>query len=362
MEHARHEGSEHDELLPSVPLVSQGSLARRVGYASVPIILIGAMVLARAPSKRGLSAPVLVLEVKEEVASAAKPPRDGKCSGNVSWTGYGQGTQTVQIVTTDRSSPPMASGASVSANRLHGRGYFADTCKDGPYEPSEYVAINPLGKTIRYMVDMSGAGCGCNVAFYLASMRQNTNPSEGGDYYCDANGVGGVNCAEIDIQESNVHAWFTTLHAKDDINGAVIGYGGDKGKPDYRDWTREDYGPGGNCVDTMFPFQVSASFHTVYNARFSGLELTLSQEGKGCSISRSVYNYNLPGRDVMGELTANFEAGMTPVISYWVDRYMYWFDGPGQDGNGPCPAGADNPDACPESVRFYDFSLVDIGQ
>ncbi|CAK0910340.1 unnamed protein product, partial [Prorocentrum cordatum] len=73
-----------------------------------------------------------------------------------------------------------------------------------------------------WTVDLNGAGCGCNVGFYLASMGQNTEPSSCEDYYCDANAVCGINCHEIDLQEANTHAWFSTLHLGDDSDGSVL--------------------------------------------------------------------------------------------------------------------------------------------
>merc|ERR1719210_1196608 len=148
------------------------------------------------------------------------------------------------------------------------------------------MAVNLLGKKITYTTDLSGAACGCIAAFYLASMRQNGDPSTCQDYYCDAAKICGVGCTEIDIQEGNTHAWFTTLHLGDDVDGSVIGYGGDMGKPDYRDWSKAEYGPGARCIDTLAPFQVSASFHTEGGSQLTALELLLSQGGKPCTISK----------------------------------------------------------------------------
>ncbi|CAK0793919.1 unnamed protein product, partial [Prorocentrum cordatum] len=72
---------------------------------------------------------------------------------------------------------------------MKGRTYFGSDCKDGSYDNKNYVAMKLLGKTLRYTVDMSGAGCGCNAALYLTSLHQNDKESQCEDYYCDANNV-----------------------------------------------------------------------------------------------------------------------------------------------------------------------------
>lgn len=69
----------------------------------------------------------------------------------------------------------------------------------------EYVAWDLLDKRLEFTIDLSAAACGCNAAFYLVSLKQNSRPGNcGGDRYCDANAVCGVRCAEIDVLEG---AW-----------------------------------------------------------------------------------------------------------------------------------------------------------
>merc|ERR1712190_104363 len=124
----------------------------------------------------------------------------------------------------------------------------------------DYVAMNLLGKTMRFDVDLDNAGCGCNVALYLVSMAQNPHVSDCKDYYCDANDVCGESCAEIDIMEANTKAWHSTLHTQFDHGGMGAGLGGGDGFMGPRDWTTSQYGPGAMCIDTNKPFRLSVSF------------------------------------------------------------------------------------------------------
>ena len=60
------------------------------------------------------------------------------------------------------------------------------------------------------MLDLSDVGCSCNAALYWVSMPgygSDGKPAAGdmGNYYCDANKVGGVWCWEMDTIEANKH-------------------------------------------------------------------------------------------------------------------------------------------------------------
>lgn len=83
-------------------------------------------------------------------------------------------------------------------------------------------------------------------------------PSEAGDYYCDANKVGGVYCPEFDTQEANSRAWHTTPHTCDSpVNGHYNSCdGGGRGLSTQQSGK---FGPGAP-VDTNQPFNVSTSF------------------------------------------------------------------------------------------------------
>jgi len=276
------------------------------------------------------------------------------CQGQFDMPGYGL----VEIIPTgwaDEGFEPVdvTSSGELEAH-MDARAYFADECTPGKYDHKQYLALNLLGKTMRYTVDLTGAGCGCNAAFYLTSMRQNTQPSECSDYYCDANNVCGESCAEIDIMEANQFAWHSTLHTATDHSGVGGGFGGGDSWNGPRDWGSAEYGPGASCVDTAAPFDVAVSFPVDSQGALAAMEVTLSQSGKSCPLSVRLGTY-----EGMAELSQALEAGMTPIVSYWAANDMLWMDGPGTDGQGPCTV--DDMDACGKSVKFYDFSVEEIG-
>eukprot|EP00419_Tripos_fusus_P009065 CAMPEP_0172666736 /NCGR_PEP_ID=MMETSP1074-20121228/7992_1 /TAXON_ID=2916 /ORGANISM="Ceratium fusus, Strain PA161109" /LENGTH=505 /DNA_ID=CAMNT_0013483157 /DNA_START=57 /DNA_END=1571 /DNA_ORIENTATION=- len=242
------------------------------------------------------------------------------------------------------------------------RSYWAEWCNEGTWQPQQYVKLQPLGKTLRFTADISGTTCGCNAAFYLSAMPQNTKPGTcHGDYYCDVMSVCGVPCFELDLMEANQYAWRSTLHAVGDYMGKPMGYGGSEDSPVSRDWTSKEYSPGGKCIDTNKPFSVAISFPTDEQGNLRAFELELSQQDKPCTVKASITEYSWgwppPRKNGWGELTKALQMGMTPVMSYWSSPTMLWMDGLGEDGRGPCVK--DNPSQCPEYVRWYNFSLED---
>lgn len=286
---------------------------------------------------------------------APTPPSGGDtCPGRISVAGM----DSAEIVPTGWGTPGFSPVEVVEGNSLvahmGSRAYFADTCKAGTYDHSQYTALNLLGKAIRFTVDLTDAGCGCNAAFYLVSMRQNPDKSTCNDYYCDANKVCGVSCAEIDIMEANQMSWHSTLHTAHDHSGVGGGFGGGKSWDGPRDWTSADYGPSGRCINTKKPFQVEVSFPVGLQSTLSSMDVKLTQVGSPCSVSASVGNY--PG---IAELSSALFAGMTPVVSYWASDDMLWMDGKGTDGQGPCAV--DDAKACGKSVKFSGFSIANIG-
>jgi len=280
-----------------------------------------------------------------------------KCPGNLNVGGFGMSS----IVPTGWARPNEFVGVHVSsigdevAPGLGSRAYFAQSCKAGMYDHNKYLALNLLGKRMSYTTDMSDLGCGCNAALYLTNMRQNSQPSECSDFYCDANNVCGQSCAEIDIQEGNKFSWHSTLHGRDDHGGLGKGIGG--GGPGWsgpRDWSTAEYGPGASCVDTSKPFQVDVGFPADANCQLMAMEITLSQAARSdCKLKLAIEDYS-----GMPEMTLALTAGMTPIVSYWNSADMLWMDGKGADEQGPCAT--DSPDQCGKRTKFSNFSVAAI--
>jgi len=89
---------------------------------------------------------------------------------------------------------------------------------DASGRPDSYVHFELLGKELSYTIDLGGVGCGCNAALYWVSMpgySSGNTPAPGafGNYYCDANKVGGVMCWEMDTIEANMHAMQVAPHS-----------------------------------------------------------------------------------------------------------------------------------------------------
>jgi len=279
------------------------------------------------------------------------------CSGAFDFYGYNQVvlTNTGYAEGSDEGSKAQIDYSDASAPLIVGlndRAYFSNACDSVAYNPKRYSAVRLLGKRMRYTTDLSGADCGCNVAFYLVSMAQNNRSSDCGDYYCDANKVCGVWCSEIDIQEANMFSWHSTLHSHKDRYGKGAGYGGGMSWNGPRDFTKEQYGPGGTCIDTRKPFQVAASFPTGVDGVLTAMEVELSQKGKDCPLKMRVDGYA-----GMAELTLTLWEGMTPVVSYWFSKDMLWMDGQGTDHLGPCKKDTIK---CGDMVKFYNFTLEDL--
>ena len=266
--------------------------------------------------------------------------------------------------------PRDTAGALPSRNGA--RVYLADECVEGAYSRTRFAAVPLLGRTLAFSVDLSSADCGCNAAFYLTSMRQNSDAGLcDGDFYCDAANVCGVRCVELDLMEANRRAFHSVLHTAWDqkvtagLGGGAWGLANDG-----------SYGPhDGAVIDTRSPFRVHAHFETVGGGgggepMLSALVMTLTQQRQGgakggggtaaaaaaaaaAATGRLSFRVDAGGGGFAEEISAALRAGMTPVASYWSGNDLYWLDG-GLD----C---WEDQDKCGRSVTFGELSLCADG-
>ena len=302
-----------------------------------------------------------------------------------------------------------ADGRATSRNGA--RVYLADGCgggAEGDYAAVRYAAVPLLGRTLSVSVDLSGVECGCNGALYLVSMAGAARPGHcGGDFYCDANNVCGVECVEIgaaplsvprslprhtrtrtrrvttqtpaathetrarnttapprtlpalhtrapaptDLIEANKHAFRATAHTATDGGGKGNGLGGGK-----HAFSAAQYGPGASAIDTNEPFAVDATFEADASSsshgggrggggapRLGGITITLRQRRRSLSFSMASSAY-------LRRVSDAVVAGLTPVASYWSSSDMSWL----HSGLG-CHA---DQAACADSIAFTDWRLT----
>lgn len=215
-----------------------------------------------------------------------------------------------------------------------------------------------LGKTIRMTVDVSQAECGCVTGVYL---------TQHGNGDCDASGSFG-RCGEIDLMELNKHAIHTTLHNAWDHPGQFSGFGGVQ-QPDMmygqgpRDMTGEQYGPGGNIIDTNRPFHAAISFPKGDGNSLVDMVAMLHQDGNSQAIEWRVNKQRAdltrnPPLDCTREGCSNcfkkpgcvyqdtdletfgqwLSDGMTPLSTYWGGQQT-WLDGVLDGEQGGCKLG-----------------------
>ena len=228
----------------------------------------------------------------------------------------------------------------------HGaRGYFADKCEES-FSPDVFHRVNVVGKTVSFKTDLSAVGCGCNAAFYMSSMPgytsdQQPDPSEAGDYYCDANKVGGNFCPEMDLMEANAHAFQVTPHKCDQPQGKYYD-NCDRGGSGQKMADPSQYGPGASKIDTNKPFYVNITFGTDASGNLNRVTTVFSQDEQ-ITVDNQDASY-------LAQAGAQFKDGMTFIFSSWGDtgQTMQWLDVP------PCDIGT----SCNNGVAVWsDFRI-----
>jgi len=284
-------------------------------------------------------------------------PSNGTCRGEIDVSGIGR----FHVVNAEWQTPAIRAQEvdvqsdhhSVVMPRLKSRAYLAMSCTAGEYHNEDYANLHLLGKTLSYTVDLNQVGCGCNAQLHLIPMRQNKRPGRCKDFFCGPSQghFCGETCAIIRVQDGNQYSWLTGLHAGSDPHGTSRGYGGSQ----RRDWNESQYGPGADCIDTSWPFDVALFFDTNDSGNLDSVTLTLYQPQRACNLTTRIGKYEYDSHDGLEELSSVLKAGVTISISYWNSHLLSWMDGIGSDGGGPCVQ--DVPYACPRSMRFYNFAV-----
>jgi len=193
-----------------------------------------------------------------------------------------------------------------------------------------FYTPNLLGGSVEFDVDLSNAGCSCNIAFYLVKMPAkgwNGVPSaQGGNYYCDANDVGGAWCPEIDIMEANKYAFQATPHKCDPPTDKGHYTNCDKSGKGWMNLHNlgASYGPG-KSIDTNKWFHVKAEFKEE-GGKLTGYGITLEQNGH--SFSHMTTAADVPA-GYLDSLTWDVQYGMTFALTSWGSDWntMKWLDG-----------------------------------
>eukprot|EP01065_Artemidia_motanka_P023198 TRINITY_DN2766_c0_g1_i1.p1 TRINITY_DN2766_c0_g1~~TRINITY_DN2766_c0_g1_i1.p1 ORF type:complete len:297 (+),score=119.70 TRINITY_DN2766_c0_g1_i1:69-893(+) len=217
-----------------------------------------------------------------------------------------EGVAKETFIVNKQGSGVTVSGSSVTVE--HGpRIYFGSKCA-AKMEQDMFLSLPLLGRTLSYTVDVSAVGCACNAALYMVAMPA-ADPTECGDYYCDANKVCGVNCVEMDVQECNNHAWATTPHSAYDGGGCSK-----RARP---------YGTSGG-IDTSKPFRVNMYFEKAKNG--TGIE-RISTSLRQSGVSVNITHDGSCGKNLYDVGTA-VEKGMVVTVSNWGSSAstMKWLD------------------------------------
>jgi len=194
------------------------------------------------------------------------------------------------------------------------RGYLLTKDPGATLTPDSFWQTNLLDQHFTYDLNLSGVPCHCNAAGYFIKMPAQV-AGGGGDYYCDANYVGGIGCPEYDTLESNKHIVTGALHN--------CGWDGnwfndcDMGGCGSSTWKAgASYCPGGCTINSDQEFWVSH----YQNANIANTYL--EQNGQGVS-------YNICDQGWYWEVMGNHYSAMVFSMSLWggPDVDMGWMDG-----------------------------------
>lgn len=204
-------------------------------------------------------------------------------------------------------------------------------------DPDGYFRPNLLGGSVEFDVDMHEDDCGCVAAFYTVGMPgHNADGSlfEGdkGQYYCDANAVGGNFCPEFDIMEANLRAFQVTPHPCDEPTAE--GYYGncDRSGACYRNSVEKlpesAFGPGPDyTINSLEVFHVKIEFEET-GGEFTNFISTFSQGSASIEMRGDC-------PEETKKMTNDLKNGMVFALSNWYGGYP-WLDKGRCEDSGAC--------------------------
>jgi len=276
--------------------------------------------------QQGLFTTVAVAAASFHLAASVDPAPGGDPGHQVDIPGMGK------VLFLGGSGIDVAGGTTLTVHKDSGAS-FADTCHP-TWRPEDITQFKLLGRTMRFTVDLSNVGCGCNLAFYMVSApardeQGNAIPGDNmlapGNFYCDANMVGGQWCPEMDIMEANTGAFASTPHKCDPPHNGHY-FNCDRGGcgQNTRDMPNA-YGPGPNFqINTKRPFEVITAF-TANGDQMTGMVTTLQQDDHQVKLDHGGCT-----PEYYAALSPAMAAGMSIRITYWGNEAsaMAWLDSP----------------------------------
>jgi hypothetical protein len=144
-------------------------------------------------------------------------------------------------------------------------------------------------------------------------------PSSNGDYYCDANNVGGQSCSEMDLVECNRHACQITPHR---CTGGTTGCDSN-GCAKNTQSISNGFGPGTSfTINTLSSFTVCISF-AYSGSTLTGITSVFSQGSNSITLTHG----SECGSGYLTDMGNAISKGMVPVWTYWTGS-MGWLDSP----------------------------------
>jgi len=209
--------------------------------------------------------------------------------------------------------------------------HFLAHNKTNEMVPGIYKHFDLLGAELSYDVDISNVDCSCNSALFFTGMPgflPNGQYAKGGlgDYYCDANKVGGVWCWEMDTLESNKYTMAVTPHKCASKNGAYIA-SCDRGGCQTNAFRVDPKGmcPDASCkINTMKPFRIFTTFVTDENdsSKLAAIRTKMTQEGRTFQFD------TCDDPSYLADMSAVLKSGMVMAFQLWGDTWqkMWWLD------------------------------------